>query len=116
VFVREYGQAPAGLIELGELFRVHRGQVTGGNAIWIDNEAARDLPKRCKPITITSARELFAAGAALNSTTRLHRVIDLPADLDTLDVDERKAVQRFLAWAMRHGAHESYIAAHRRAW
>lgn len=27
-----------------------------------------------------------------------------------------KTVQRFLAWARRHGAHESYIAQHRRAW
>jgi adenine-specific DNA-methyltransferase len=116
VFVREHKQAPAGLIELGELFRVHRGQVTGSNDIWIDNDAARDVPKRCKPFAVTSARELFAAGAALNSTKGLHRVIDLPADLDTLDADERKVVQHFLAWARRHGAHRSYIALHRRAW
>jgi adenine-specific DNA-methyltransferase len=116
VFVREQKQVPAGFIELGELFRVHRGQVTGGNDIWIDNEAGRDLPKRYKPFTVTSARELFAAGAELNSTKGLHRVIDLPTDFDTLDADERKAVQRFLAWARRHGAHESYVALHRRAW
>jgi adenine-specific DNA-methyltransferase len=116
VFVREDKQAPAGLIELGELFRVHRGQVTGANDIWIDNDAARDLPKRCKPFAVTSARQLFAAGAELNSTKGLRRVIDLPADLDTLDADERKAVQHFLAWARRHGAHASYIALHRRAW
>jgi adenine-specific DNA-methyltransferase len=116
VLVREQKQTPAGLIELGELFRVHRGQVTGGNDVWIDNEAAGDLPKRCKPFAVTSARELFAAGAALNSTKGLHRVIDLPADLDTLDVDERKAVQHFLAWARRHGGHKSYVALHRRAW
>jgi adenine-specific DNA-methyltransferase len=115
-FVGEPKQAAAGLIELGELFRVHRGQVTGSNDIWIDNDAACDLPKRCKPFAVTSARELFAAGAALNSTKGLHRVIDLPADLDTLNPDERRAVQHFLAWAKRHGAHESYIALHRRAW
>jgi hypothetical protein len=94
----------------------YRGQVTGGNDVWIDSEAAGDLPKRCKPITITRARELFTAGAALTSTKGLHRVIDLPADLDSLDADERKAVQSFLAWAKRQGAHESYIATHRRAW
>jgi len=116
LFVREHKQAPPGLIELGELFRVHRGQVTGGNDVWIDNDAARDVPKRCKLCAVTSARELFAAGAELNSTKGLHRVIDLPADLDTLAADERKAVRRFLAWARRHGAHESYIALHRRAW
>ncbi|HLK80946.1 MAG TPA: 50S ribosomal protein L11 methyltransferase [Xanthobacteraceae bacterium] len=116
MFVCERKQAPAGFIELGELLRVHRGQVTGGNDIWIDNEAAHDLPKRYKPFSVTSARELFAAGAELSSTKGLHRVIDLPEDLDILDADERKAVQRFLAWARRHGAHESYIAQHRRAW
>ena len=116
VFVREQRQAPAGFIELGELFRVHRGQVTGGNDVWIDNDAARDVPKQLKPFTVTSARELLAAGAELTSTEGLRRVIDLPAELDTLNVDERKAVQRFLAWARRRGAHEGYIATHRRAW
>src|SRR5262249_26079362 len=62
------------------------------------------------------ARQLFAAGAELTSTRGLQRVIDLPADLDVLKPDEREAVRRFLAWAKRHGAHESYIARHRRAW
>jgi hypothetical protein len=116
VFVRERQPAPAGFIEAGELFRVHRGQVTGGNDVWIDSEAARDLPARYKPYAITRARELFAAGAVLNTAAGLHRVIDLPADLDTLGADERDAVHRFLAWAKRQGAHESYIATHRRAW
>ena len=116
VFLHGQERPPAGFIELGELFRVHRGQVTGGNRVWIDNEAARDLPNRFKPFTITSARQLFAAGAELTSTKGLQRVIDLPADLDVLKPDEREAVRRFLAWAKRHGAHESYIATHRRAW
>jgi hypothetical protein len=116
VFVREHTRSPAGFIELGELFRVHRGQVTGGNGVWIDNEAARGLPNRFKPFTITSARQLFAAGAELTSTKGLQRIIDLPVDLDVLKSDEREAVRRFLAWAKRHGAHESYIARHRRAW
>jgi hypothetical protein len=44
---------------------------------------------------VTRARELFAAGGELKSTKGLHRVIDLPTDLDALDADERKAVQRF---------------------
>jgi hypothetical protein len=84
--------------------------------VWIDNEAARDLPNRFKPFMITSARQLFAAGVELTSTKGLRRVIDLPVDLDVLKPDEREAVRRFLAWAKRHGAHESYIARHRRAW
>jgi len=116
MFVRERKQAPAGFIELGELFRVHRGQVTGGNDVWIETDAAHDLPKRYKPYTVTAARELLAAGPELTSTRDLHRVVDLPPELDLLAADERKAVQRFLAWAKRRGAHESYIATHRRAW
>ena len=46
----------------------------------------------------------------------LRRVIDLPADLDRLEAEERKTVQRFLARARRLGAHESYIARHRNPW
>jgi hypothetical protein len=79
VFVREQKEPPAGFIELGELFRVHRGQVTGSNEVWIDNDAAHDVPKQFKPITVTSVRELLAAGTELASTKGLHRVIDLPA-------------------------------------
>lgn len=116
IFVRQHKETPAGFVELGEWFRVHRGQVTGSNKIWIDNEEACDLPKRFKPFTIIHARELLTAGAELKSAKGLHRVIDLPPDLDTLDVYERKVIQRFLAWAKRRGAHESYIATHRRAW
>ena len=116
VLVREHKAAPAGFIALGELFRVHRGQVTGLNAVWIDNEAARDIPKRYKPFAVTSARQLLAAGVELSATTGLNRVIDLPRELDTLDADVRKAVLRFLAFARRHGAHESYTARHRNPW
>ena len=39
VFVREGQMAPSGFIELGELFDVHRGQVTGNNEVWVDSEA-----------------------------------------------------------------------------
>src|SRR5579871_567008 len=77
VFIRERQQVPAGFIELGELFRAHRGQVTGGNDVWIDSDAGRDVPKRYKPFTVTHARELFAAGAELTTTKDLHRVIAL---------------------------------------
>jgi SAM-dependent methyltransferase len=108
--------APAGFIELGELFRVHRGQVTGSNAVWIEGEAAQDVPARFKHPAITRARELIAAGPALRSVAGLRRIIDLPADLDGLDPAGRCAVEKFLAWARRQGAHESYIANHRRPW
>jgi hypothetical protein len=116
VFVRERRQPPAGCIELGELFRVHRGQVTGSNAVWIEGEATPDVPRRFRLPAVTRAHELIAAGADLVSAAHLRRVIDLPADLDALGAEERNLVRRFLAWARRHGAHETYIARHRRPW
>ena len=39
-----------------------------------------------------------------------------PEDLDTLDCEERRAVDRFLKRARRLGAHKGYVARHRRAW
>ena len=47
------------------------------------------------------------------TATDLRRVIDLPVDLDELDTDSRKAVDRFLAWAKKAGADKGYIARHR---
>lgn len=107
---------PAGVIELGEVFRVHRGQVTGNNAAWIENPAMGGLPARYLRPTVTRARELIAAGDVLRSTAELRRVLDIPADLSELSPTERKAVERFLKWAKAQGTHRGYIAAHRRAW
>lgn len=115
-FLRAPRQRPAGFIELGELFRVHRGQVTGSNGVWIETSASRDVPNRYKPFAVTRARELITAGTLLSSNKGLRRVVDLPVDLTELDREDRKAVQRFLVWARENGAHEGYVAAHRRVW
>lgn len=115
-FLRKPSVRPAGMMELGELFRVHRGQVTGGNAVWVAGEHADGLPERFLLPAITRAQELFDAGDTLTSADHLKRVIDLPTDLAELNAAERRAVQRFLAWAKEQGADKSYIATHRRAW
>jgi hypothetical protein len=107
---------PSGVVELGELFRVHRGQVTGCNAVWIAGSEARGLPARLLVPSVTRAREIFASDGELRETSHLRRVVDLPADLDALTDSERRKVDRFLKWAKSCGAHESYIAEHRRAW
>lgn len=107
---------PAGYVELGELCRVHRGQVTGANRIWISGEHTQDLPDRVLFPTITKARELISAGKVLDDATQLRSVVDLPENLDELDVGERRAVERFLKIAKRDGAHAGYVASHRRAW
>jgi hypothetical protein len=116
VFVRDRKEPPAGFIELGELFRVHRGQVTGTNKVWIAGEMAALIPRRYLRPAITKARELFGAGAELVSTSGLRRVVDLPASLDELSDDERQSVRKYLAWARSLGADQSYTAQHRRAW
>lgn len=107
---------PAGHIEIGELFRVHRGQVTGGNSVWVSSAGAPALPDRFLLPAVTSARDLLAVEAVLRSAARLRRVVDLPTNLSGLTTAERRAVDAFLAWARKMGAHESYVARHRRAW
>jgi hypothetical protein len=104
------------LIELGELCRVHRGQVTGANHVWIAAGGTPRLPPSVLFPAVTRARELFAAGHALVEDTGLRRVIDLPSDLERLCPADREAVERFLAWARERGAHAGYIAQHRSPW
>jgi adenine-specific DNA-methyltransferase len=107
---------PKDYVELGELFRVHRGQVTGANGVWIAGPHSQDLPGCVLFRTVTRARELFRVDGVLSDTSSLRDVIDLPPDLDLLSDDERKAVRRFLLYAKRVGADSGYIAKARRAW
>lgn len=116
VVVRPSGPTAAGDIEIGELFRVHRGQVTGANAIWIAGEHAQNLPDRVKLPTVTKAKDLILAGARLQSSQILRSVIDIPAELDGFTADEQRRIAEFLSWAKLQGADQSYIAQHRRAW
>ncbi|MDP3275669.1 MAG: N-6 DNA methylase [Deltaproteobacteria bacterium] len=116
IIVRPSAPATAGDIELGELFRVHRGQVTGANGIWIAGEHAQGLPDRVKMPAVTKAKDLIQAGAHLNSAEVLRRVIDLPTDLDDFTSGERRCISSFLSWAKLRGADQSYIAQHRRVW
>ncbi len=103
--------------ELGELFAVHRGQVTGMNRVWVAGEHARDLPPRVLVPTVTDAQDLIGAPAArLATIAGLKRVVSLPADLSEVDEEARREVDRFLRWARTHGAHESYVAQHRKPW
>ncbi len=106
----------AGFVELGELCRVHRGQVTGANDVWIAGDHAAALPERVLLPSVTRARELIAAGGVLEDSARLRRVVDLPEDLDELSGAERRAVEAFLRLARERGAHRGYVACHRRAW
>lgn len=107
---------PAGYVELGELCRVHRGQVTGANAVWVTARAHALIPARFQFAAVTRARELFAAGAVLAPGAALRLVIDLPADLAELTAAEQAAVACFLRAAAAAGAADGYVARHRRPW
>ena len=107
---------PAGYIELGELCRVHRGQVTGSNKVWIAGPHSAELPASVLLPTVTKARELIRAGKALSDVSTLRCVVDLPVDLDSFDPEQRGSIERFLTYAERHGARENYTAVNRRAW
>lgn len=113
--VRPVGKPPSGFLRIGDLFRVHRGQVTGDNRTWIA-DAASPVSSRWLFPTVTKARDLLDVGEALIDEKRLRRVIDLPADLGELDATERVAVERFLDRARERGVDRGYIARHRRAW
>jgi tRNA1(Val) A37 N6-methylase TrmN6 len=116
ILVRGGSPPPPGMVALGELCRVHRGQVTGANRIWIAGPHTARLPARLLWPTVTSAAELIAAGEVLDDAGRLRRVVDLPPDLDVLSPEERDTVERFIAWAKSAGAAEGYIARHRTPW
>lgn len=115
-FLRSAGTRPRGHFELGELCRVHRGQVTGCNRVWIAGTYPGELRAEILEPAVTRARELFDAGPSLRDSSSLRRVVSLPEDLDDLDEDVRRDIERFLAWARKLGAHRSYVATHRRRW
>ena len=105
-----------GFIELGELCRVHRGQVTGANRVWIANQHAEGLPESVLFPAVTKARELFAARDCLADASTLRRVIDLPIDLDLFDTADRRHIESFLIFARSLGVDKGFIARNRKAW
>ncbi|HXZ71550.1 MAG TPA: hypothetical protein VEH31_11880, partial [Streptosporangiaceae bacterium] len=60
-----HGRLPVGHVELGELCRVHRGQVTGANKVWVTAGNPAGLPGRFLFPAVTRASELFRAGGTL---------------------------------------------------
>lgn len=115
-FTRPNSRIPSGFTELGELCRVHRGQVTGANQIWIHGEHSAGLPSEVLFPSVTRATELFDAGLQLSDDGHLKRVIDIPIDLEVLCEASQLAIAEFLKRASKLGAKKSYTARHRRAW
>lgn len=114
---RSSEKVPEGFVELGEICRVHRGQVTGANDVWIAGEHSEGLPASVLFRSVTRARDVLDADGILTAQTKLRHVIDLPADLDEIaNIVERDAVSKFIRKARDMGANKGYIARHRKAW
>lgn len=106
------------MVKLGDLFRVHRGTVTGNNRVFIEGQYEGEIPERFLRPTVTRAMDLFSAEGELSHSqiSKLKRVIDIPAVLEDLDDSEMEQVSRFLSWARSRGAADSYTARARKAW
>lgn len=110
-------ERPSGFMELGEMFRVSRGQVTGLNRVWIEGADTPSLPSRFLIPAITNSTDITKASQhVILDAESLRRVVCLPRDLSSLGKRDKAAVDRFLEWARSLGAHETYIAQHRNPW
>jgi methylase of polypeptide subunit release factors len=109
-------KVPSDFVELGEICRVHRGQVTGHNRVWIVQPGCPELPRSVLFAAVTRARELFMAGQAITEAGAFRCVVDIPSELGELPYEERRAVERFLKQAKAAGADANYIARHRNPW
>lgn len=110
-------EKPQGFTELGEMFKVSRGQVTGLNRVWVESAETPSLPDRFLVPAITESGDITRAlQNIINDSSALRRVVSLPRDLSELAKAEKLPVERFLAWAQSLGAHETYIAQHRKPW
>lgn len=106
-----------GFIELGELFKVSRGQVTGLNKVWIPGKGAPSLPDRYLRPVVADALDITRAGKrGVDDALLLKKLVCLPGDLDEIPAELRSEVDDFLNWAQDQGAHLTYTAQHRRPW
>ncbi len=100
---------------LGDVARVHRGFVTGGNEFFVmtrDDAAKRGLSAWVKP-AITTAGEILSSDGVIRDTPALRVVLDLPADFDRSANPE---VDTYLKRGEEAGVAERYITTHRKPW
>ena len=108
-------EAPQG-IELGELFRIIRGQVTGRNEVWV-LPAESDVANELTVPAVTRAREIINGNVlAADARSRACKVVNLPRDLDQLGTEQRLVALHFIELALARGADQGYIARHRKPW
>ena len=119
-----FGQAvmprPGVTVRLGDIARVHRGQVTGGNSFFaLTRDQARRLgvEQWCRP-AITSAEEILDSGGVVRDSADRKLVLSVPPQLDR---KQHPALDRYLRRGeRRHGdkppINRGYVASRRRPW
>lgn len=119
-FLRGAAIHDADLVPLGEIARVHRGVVTGGNGYFVmTRQRARELgiERWCRP-AITRASEIFGSGGVVRDGPERLLLLDLPADVDRSAFPDLDAYLQ-LGEAIV-GDHPpvaaGYIASHRSRW
>jgi hypothetical protein len=108
---------PSGFVELGELFKVSRGQVTGANRVWVQRTDTTIVPSQFLVPAITESMDITKVPSRIiTDVDSLRRVVSLPRDLSELEKSDQESIDKFLAWAKSLGAHEGYVAQHRKPW
>lgn len=91
-------------IELGELFRITRGQVTGRNDVWVLPSESDVIANELTVPAVTRAREIINGGVlAADARSRACKVVNLPRDLDQLGTEQRLAALHFIELALARG-------------
>lgn len=100
---------------LGDIARVHRGFVTGGNDFFLMTRAQatdRGLSAWVRP-AITQASEILRSDGVIRDTPELRVILDLPADLDR---SAHPDVDAYLAHGEDLAVDRRYITTHRKPW
>ena len=106
-----------GFINLGDLFQVKRGQVTGKNSVWVTTENRFGLADEFLVPSITDAADIIhAPNGRIEDLARLKRVVALPASLNNLSEDKLGAIVEFLEWARSQDADKGFVARNRKPW
>jgi len=116
VIIRNEKSPDIGGIRIGDLFRVHRGQVTGANNIWVTANNEFRLPESTLLPTITRAKELISAGSVLGDLAALKKIISLPEDFSSFTRTEIRRIKEFIQYAKEQNADSGYVAMQRRTW
>ncbi len=107
----------SGLMTLGDVARVHRGAVTGGNRYFVMSRREaeeRGLAKYVRPV-LASADEVFKSDGVLMASSAEKVVLAPPRSVD-LNLEDSEPLRRYLHEGERLGVPSGYVCSHRNPW